>query len=210
MRGAGWLRQAKELDVGQEPARQRHPADWAGAGPRPDEVPSPPRLGAVDFVPGPGRERALRDALGRFATGVTVITARGAVGPVGITANSFTSLSLDPALVLWAPARASRRFDVFARAEHFAIHVLGEEQASLGMHFSRDGLNFDLPGVVENAECVPLLPGCLARFECRQEAQHSGGDHAIVIGRVLRATLRDGAPLVFSGGCYGSFRPQGS
>lgn len=198
----------KGQDVGTQRVQIKDPADWAGAGPRPDDGPAPTRSGTLEFVPGPGCERALRDALGRFATGVTVITAPGASGPVGITANSFTSLSLDPALVLWAPARASRRFDVFAAARHFAIHVLGAEQAALGRHFSRDGLDFDLPGVQQNAEGVPILPGCLAHFECRQEALHAGGDHAIVVGRVLRASLREGAPLVFSGGRYGGFSPD--
>jgi hypothetical protein len=78
-----------------------------------------------DFIPGPDTTRALRDAMGRFATGVTVITTRRADGPVGITANSFASLSLDPPLVLWAPGRFSRRFAYFVDAPHFAIHVLG-------------------------------------------------------------------------------------
>lgn len=153
----------------------------------------------------PDDARALRDALGRFATGVTVITAPGADGPVGFTANSFASLSLDPPLVLWSPAKASRRFPVFADARYYAIHVLGAEQSALGLHFAMNGMDFDLPGVCANAEGVALLPDCLARFECEAEAQHDGGDHVILVGRVLRASFRDGAPLVFSAGRYGSF-----
>jgi flavin reductase (DIM6/NTAB) family NADH-FMN oxidoreductase RutF len=159
------------------------------------------------FVPGPDTERRFRDALGRFATGVTVVTALGAKGPVGITANSFASLSLDPPLVLWSPARSSRRFATFASARHFAIHVLAAEQFALGRHFARKGLDFDLPDVAFNPEGVPVLPGCLARFECRRQAVHDGGDHAIVVGEVLRAAARAGAPLVFSAGRYGGFRP---
>lgn len=158
-------------------------------------------------IPGPGQERALRDALGAFATGVTVITTHTARGPLGITANSFASLSLDPPLVLWSPARASRRFAAFADAAHFAIHVLAADQAGLGARFSRSGEDFDLPGLRHTPEGVPLLPGCLAIFACRQEAVHEGGDHAIVVGRVERLYHRPGAPLVFSAGRYGGFQP---
>jgi len=157
------------------------------------------------FVPGPGNERQFRDALGAFATGVTVITAPTPEGALGITANSFASLSMDPPLVLWSPGRFSRRFQAFVEAPHFAIHVLGAEQAALGMHFARQGHDFDLPGVALNAQGVPVLPGCLAVFECAREAVHEGGDHAIVIGRVLSARQRPGAPLVFHGGGYGGF-----
>jgi len=160
------------------------------------------------FIPGPETERRFRDALGLFATGVTVITAVGAKGPVGITANSFASLSLDPPLVLWSPARASRRFGAFASARHYAIHVLGAEQFALGRHFAREGLDFDLADVALNPEGVPVLTDCLARFECRRKAVHDGGDHAIVVGEVLRAAAREGAPLVFSAGQYGRFEPE--
>jgi flavin reductase (DIM6/NTAB) family NADH-FMN oxidoreductase RutF len=164
-----------------------------------------PMVAGDSFIPGPESERRFRDALGLFATGVTVVTAIGGRGPVGITANSFASLSLDPPLVLWAPARASRRFSAFAAARHYAIHVLGAEQFALGRHFAREGLDFDLPGVALNAEGVPILTECLARFECRRRAVHDGGDHAIVVGEVLRAATRAGAPLVFSAGRYGRF-----
>ena len=167
-----------------------------------------PMADGDSFIPGPATERRFRDALGLFATGVTVVTTRGARGPVGITANSFASLSLDPPLVLWSPARASRRFAAFASAQHYAIHVLGEEQFALGRHFAREGLDFDLPGVACNPEGVPLLTECLARFECRRHAVHDGGDHAIVVGEVLRAAAREGTPLVFSAGHYGRFTPR--
>jgi len=159
------------------------------------------------FAPGPDTARQFRDALGRFATGVTVVTAATDAGPVGITANSFASLSLDPPLVLWSPARASRRFDLFAQAERYSIHVLGVEQADAARHFARDGFDFSLPGIETGPAGVPLLPGCLARFDCLREAVHEGGDHVIVVGRVLRATMRDGQPMVFSAGRYGTFVP---
>ena len=159
------------------------------------------------FVPGPDAARELRDALGRFATGVTVVTC-WADGPMGITANSFASVSLDPALVLWSPARFSRRFDAFAEARHFAIHVLGEEQGALGAGFSAAGDAFDGLAWARNAEGCPVIDGCLARFECRAHARHDGGDHDIVVGRVLRAGSREGAPLIFAAGAYGRFTSE--
>lgn len=149
--------------------------------------------------------RALRDAFGRFATGVCIVTTTGPDGPVAFTANSFSSVSLDPPLLLWSPARASRRFGVFAGASHYAIHVLGIEQADWIDRFSRNGEGFAGldHGVTE--EGLPILPDALARFDCAAHAAHDGGDHAILVGRVLRASFREGAPLVFSQGRYGRF-----
>lgn len=148
------------------------------------------------FHPSPDSARAFRDALGAFATGVTVVTAQTPAGTVGITANSFASLSLDPPLVLWSPARASRRFETFAAAGHFSIHILAEGQSDLARHFTRTG---ELP--------PEGLGPVLARFDCARHAVHDGGDHAIVVGRVLRAHHAPGAPLVFQGGRFGRFAP---
>ena len=156
------------------------------------------------FTPDAEHQRAFRDALGRFATGVTVITTQAANGPVGITANSFAALSLDPALVMWAPGRFSRRFDMFAQAQHFAIHVMADDQLDMARHFARDGFDFSLPGIEPGLGDTPLLPGCLARFECTHHAVHPGGDHAIVVGEVRRVATREGAGLSFFGGAYGS------
>ncbi len=163
---------------------------------------------AQSFVPGPDTSRALRDALGTFATGVTIVTAGTAQGPVAIIANSFASVSLDPPLVLWSPARASGRFAAFAAARHFAVHVLGVEQRDLMQRFARAGEGFDLPGITRNAQDVPLLPDFLARFECETAATHDGGDHLVVIGRVSHVTCRAGNPLVFAGGRFGRFEPD--
>lgn len=159
----------------------------------------------TSFTPGPDTHRLFRDALGRFATGVTVVTCPTPAGPLGITANSFASLSLDPPLVLWSPARASRRYQPFADAPHYAIHILGADQQALCDRFANDGLNFDGLDLDDSADGVPLLPGCLARFECRRHAIHAGGDHAIIVGLVTRAEVADGEPLLFSGGRYGGF-----
>jgi len=120
------------------------------------------------FKPDRSNTRALRDAFGRFASGVTIVTAPSEDGPVGITANSFSSLSLDPPLVLWSPDAGSRRFPYFERATHYAIHVLAAEQANLCHGFSRSPFAFDEIDGEFNEHNVPLISGCLARFECRR------------------------------------------
>jgi flavin reductase (DIM6/NTAB) family NADH-FMN oxidoreductase RutF len=153
---------------------------------------------------GEGR-RAFRAALGRYATGVTVVTTLNAQGPVGITANSFTSVSLDPPLVLWCPAKSSARFSAFAAATHYAIHVLAADQIELCYRFSRSGVDFTGIDPAETPEGLPLLHGCLARFDCAAHAAHDGGDHAILVGRVLRAFVRDGTPLLFWHSRFGDF-----
>ena len=157
------------------------------------------------FTPGPETVHDFRHALGRFATGVAVVTARGSDGPVGITANSFASVSLDPPLVLWSPARASGRFEVFAQAPAFAIHILDRTQIDLARHFVRHGHAPDSLTWATGAQGLPVLPDALARFDCLAHVAHDGGDHAILIGRVVHTVVRDGAPLVFLGGAYGGF-----
>ena len=154
------------------------------------------------FTPDAETSRAFRDALGRFATGVTVVTTRTDDGPLGITANSFAALSLDPALVLWAPGKFSRRFHAFDQAPYFAIHVLGADQGPLAQHFAANGSDFNLPGVTEGIGGVPLLSGCLSLFECKRYAAHDGGDHSIIVGEVLRASTMQGPALGFFGGQY--------
>ncbi|WP_114285390.1 flavin reductase family protein [Candidatus Halocynthiibacter alkanivorans] len=157
----------------------------------------------VAFAPEPSNTRQLRDAFGRFATGVTVVTAASADGPVGIAANSFSSISLDPALVLWAPAKTSRRFPYFEAAEHYAIHVLSAEQAELCQGFAQNAHAFDSIPHTVNEHGVPLIDDCLARFECTKTASYDGGDHLIVVGEVDRAEMRDGDALTFYSGKYG-------
>lgn len=159
----------------------------------------------TEFAPGQDTARLFRDALGRFATGVTVVTCQSDLGPLGITANSFASLSLDPPLVLWSPAKASRRFQPFHDAEHFAIHVLTDAQQAVCMNFTKQGTDFDALDWSEGAHGVPLIEGCLARFECHRHAVHDGGDHALIIGHVDAVALREGNPLIFAKGAFGSF-----
>jgi flavin reductase (DIM6/NTAB) family NADH-FMN oxidoreductase RutF len=157
------------------------------------------------FVPTADTVRAFRMALGQFATGVTLVTIDGPAGPMGFMANSFSSLSLDPPLVLWSPARSSRRFPFFAAARHFAIHVLAADQAHLTERFGREGAGFDGLDHQVGPHRIPLIGGALARFECEQHATHEGGDHLIVVGRVTRVVCQDGAPLVFAKGQMGRF-----
>lgn len=159
------------------------------------------------FIPTPDRSLDFRQALGRFATGITIVTAPGPDGPVGMTVNSFASVSLDPALVLWSVDRASARFDVFSTCPHYAIHVLAEDQRALSERFAAHTPDFDAVDWTEGQHGLPLLSGCLARFICRAEARFDGGDHVILVGRVEEATQRPGNPLVFSGGSYRTLAP---
>lgn len=165
----------------------------------------------VEYIPDPANPRDYRDALGRFATGVTIVTAQeaGGGGPVGITVNSFASVSLDPALVLWSAARSSLRHAHFSGAQAFVIHVLAAGQADLASRFAKRGQGFEALEYELNDQGVPLLPNTLARFECLAEARHEGGDHTIIIGRVIRFSARSGGePLVFAHGQYGRFVPE--
>ncbi len=157
------------------------------------------------FAPTAENQRRFRDALGCFATGVTVVTVPTAQGPLGMTANSFSSVSLDPPLVLWCPARNSERHPFFAGASHFAIHMLRDDQSALAMDFARNGDPFATLQHATNTDNVPLLPDCLARFECRTHAVHDGGDHDIVVGQVERLWIGEGKPLVFAQSHFGCF-----
>ncbi|WP_246504837.1 flavin reductase [Microvirga antarctica] len=147
--------------------------------------------------------RAFRRALGQFATGVTVITTATADGPVAITANSFSSVSLDPPLVLWSLRKQSRNLPAVQGAPHFAINVLAADQIALSNRFSRS--TDDKFG---NCDWIPGLGGCplfagvAAQFECRHVSAHDGGDHMIFIGHVERYRWFDRASLLFAQGRY--------
>ena len=149
--------------------------------------------------------RELRQALARFATGVAVATTLSADGrPIGLTINSFSSVSLDPPLVLWSLSRGSPSLPAFVRARHFAVNLLGEEQQDLSERFSRPQADrfagLDWSAGVGGA---PVLPGCLASFECRSSSQIPSGDHVILLGHVERFRFRPGAPLIFFASRYG-------
>lgn len=158
------------------------------------------------FKPGDDTKRAYRDALGRFATGITVITCDSDMGPLGITANSFSSVSLDPPLVLWSPAKSSRRYDAFVKAKNFAIHVMSADQAGICSGFANDGQAFAGYDWHACPKAVPLISHCLSRFECEQDAIHDAGDHSIIVGRVTRVSTQAADPLMFYSGKYGGFK----
>ena len=150
--------------------------------------------------------RAFRTALGAYATGITVVTVPSPDGPIGITANSFASVSLDPPLVLWSPAKTSKRFGYYENAKHFAIHVLDAHQQHICDGFAKNKSAFDGLDWETDDNNVPLLKGCLARFECNLFAKHDAGDHTIILGQVHRASTRDGLPLLFQGGRFASIK----
>jgi len=153
---------------------------------------------------------ALRHAFGAFATGVTVITTVDADGcRWGLTANSFSSISLDPPLVMWSQARDAPSHSAFLGARHFAVHILAEPQLELSRRFATRGTD-KFAGLAPSSGLggVPLLDGCLAVIECTTEAIHPGGDHAVFIGRVARFMRSPGRPLVFSDGRYAVAQPH--
>jgi flavin reductase (DIM6/NTAB) family NADH-FMN oxidoreductase RutF len=148
--------------------------------------------------------QALRRALGRFATGVALITCRGADGqPVGLTANSFSALSLEPALVLWSLRLKSPSLEAFTQASHFAVNVLAEGQVELSRRFASPGDERFAEGVWSSgAGTVPVLAGSAAVFECQSASHQDEGDHRLFIGRVLQFSEAPLPPLLFQAGHY--------
>lgn len=150
--------------------------------------------------------RALRDALGHYPTGVTVVTAPDVEEGryVGVTVNSFSSVSLDPPLILWSLDRNAQSRSAFERSDCFAVNVLSSEQRQISFHFARkQNDKFDGMEVTTGAEGAPLLEGCVARFQCRREEMLDGGDHLIFVGTVTDFdTDPKREPLVFYRGGY--------
>jgi len=170
-------------------------------------MPSPTRANAPTFS-----AQQFRAALGMFATGVTIVTARDADGaPIGLTANSFNSVSLDPPLVLWSLAREAGSMPHFSRGSHYAIHILAAEQRALAERFSRKQRD-RFAGVVfrEGHSGAPVIEGAAAVFECFNRSRYAEGDHVIFVGEVERCAHRAGAhPLIFHGGRYFTELPLG-
>lgn len=151
------------------------------------------------------KSRRYRDALGHFATGVAIITVRGPEGtPLGLTVNSFSSVSLDPPLVLWSLDRSSDRFAAYMHAKHFAVNILGDANQTLSHRLSRKGdFSLDNEPLREGVHGVPVLTCSIASFECAVEHRHDGGDHVIFVGRVLDFThTSHGRPLLYYRGRY--------
>jgi flavin reductase (DIM6/NTAB) family NADH-FMN oxidoreductase RutF len=154
--------------------------------------------------------RRLRDALGAFPTGVTIVTTRGPDGRcVGLTVNSFASLSLEPPLLLWSLANRSPNRRAFRSASHFAIHVLAANQEAIARRFANPAVTDKFDGVAWqpwDVHGVPLLAGALAHFVCECRDAIEAGDHTLFIGRVEHLTRIDGDPLVFHAGRFGALQ----
>ena len=148
---------------------------------------------------------AFRSALGSFATGVTIVTARDVGGlPVGLTANSFNSVSLDPPMVLWSLSLHSGSLPVFRDAENWAVHILAADQQAMSDRFATPTIDkFAGLKLGDGPEGAPLIEGCVARFGCRARFEYEGGDHAIFLGEVVDFDRREAEPLIYHGGQYG-------
>lgn len=152
--------------------------------------------------------RALRNALGNFATGITVVTAIDSNGnPQGMTANSFSSVSLEPPLVLWCVGRDSRLFELFENVDHFAVNILHSGQESISQLFAGpEGDKFGQLPWHTGLNNLPLLDDCDCYFQCAVEHRYPGGDHTIIVGRVLDFASTPLSPLIFQGGQYQSLK----
>jgi 3-hydroxy-9,10-secoandrosta-1,3,5(10)-triene-9,17-dione monooxygenase reductase component len=152
--------------------------------------------------------KQVRNALGAFATGVTIITTSDGGKDVGLTANSFNSVSLNPPMVLWSLGRSSFSLPVFERATHFAVHVLAEDQEDLSTRFAtRSGDKFQGLPVTRGEAHLPLLSDCTARFQCKKVFAYEGGDHVIFVGEVTAFDHEPKRPLLFHGGRYAVTKP---
>jgi 4-hydroxyphenylacetate 3-hydroxylase, reductase component len=147
--------------------------------------------------------KAFRRCLSNFSTGVTIITAKYKDQFVGMTANSFSSLSLDPPLILWSIRKDSSNYEAFLKSSHFAVHFLSVDQVELSNKFAKSG-NDKFDGI----ECVagtfgsPVITGVNSLLECELSSMHEGGDHMIIVGRVRRFSNFNTKPLLFTQGRY--------
>ena len=158
--------------------------------------------------------KRFRDVIGRFATGVTVVTLHDGEQPIGMTANAVSSLSLDPLLILFCVDKGASAYDALASADGFAVNLLALEQRELSGFFATTGRGEDGDAMGgfsyrEGMTGAPLLDGTLGWFDCRPWARYEGGDHTIVVGEVVDFQLAqpDGDPLLFFGGGYRELSP---
>ncbi|WP_233873618.1 flavin reductase family protein [Paraburkholderia adhaesiva] len=153
--------------------------------------------------------RAFRRCLGQYPTGVTVVTARHEGELVGMTVNSFASVSLDPPLILWSIRRESRSVEAFTGAQHFVVNVLADDQVPVSQWFATaHPERFELAPWSEGVGGAPLLDGAVVQLECERVAVHEAGDHLILIGEVKQYAHFDGKPLAFSNGGYAQCLPR--
>lgn len=162
-----------------------------------NDLATAPTLPAIDPA-------ELRRCLGSFVTGVTVITVLDANGvPIGMTANSFNSVSLDPPLIVWSLRSNASTFPVYSTATRFIVNILAEDQVDISNRFARSGPDrFDGIAVTPGIDGVPMINGCAAYLECSTEASYPGGDHLLFLGRVERMVSSARKPLAFGAGKY--------
>ncbi|MFC5343606.1 flavin reductase family protein [Brevundimonas staleyi] len=149
-----------------------------------------------------GDVMAYRKALGAFATGVCVVTADSKIGPLGITINSFTSVSLSPRLVLWCLDERSERWHAFCEAETFSIHVLDAEGEALSRRFAK-GIGLMEPHEFQRVGEAPPRLAAAARFDCRTHSRVQMGDHMVIVGEVVDFEATEAAALTYHRGRYG-------
>ena len=149
-------------------------------------------------------KKQLRSLLGQFATGVTVVTTTGQDGrKVGMTANSFTSVSLEPPLILWNIAKTATNLDDFRECEHFAINILNEQQEQTSNHFAKSATDkFNSIEQVEDVLGIPVLSDALATLVCKNYEWVEAGDHYIILGQIEHCSINSGKPLLFHNGKY--------
>lgn len=158
---------------------------------------------------------AFREALAHFASGVTVVAANGPSGPAGFTATGFTSVSIAPPLILVCISKEASAHETLVRAPHFGVSILDERQSWIALQFARKNVDrFEGVGLVRGATGrAPLVDEALAHIECGSYARHDGGDHTILLGEVLEASVRAGRPLLHFARRFGAFQaelPQGT
>ena len=150
--------------------------------------------------------QAFRQALGCFPTGVAIVTTRTPEGrPVGLTINSFSSLSLEPPLIMWSLANKSPSLNIFQDCDYFAINIINQQQVEAALDFANPKIadKFALVSHADGKEGVPLIDDCVATFVCKNYQQYAGGDHTIFIGRVVRHnTITEHEPAVFHRGQF--------
>jgi flavin reductase (DIM6/NTAB) family NADH-FMN oxidoreductase RutF len=171
---------------------------------------SPPMSPPRQAQPPTFSPKEFRSALGMFATGVTIVTAVTAEGqPIGLTASSFNSVSLDPPLVLWSLARAAGSLQAFSTGSHYAINILSAEQKELAERFAvKGGDRWGGVDFTRGSGDAPLLVGAAATFECFNRSRYEEGDHVIFVGEVERCSWRTGtSPLLFHGGRFYTEHP---
>jgi flavin reductase (DIM6/NTAB) family NADH-FMN oxidoreductase RutF len=178
---------------------------------KPTHVPEPETANELASGSSALDPRDFRNALGTYATGVTIVTAVADDGnPYGLTCNSFASVSINPPLVLWSLGMYSQGLPIFQNASYFAVNVLGVSQQALATKFAKSGVDrfsgVDWKPGIGNA---PLLAGSVAQFQCRAANRYYGGDHVIFLGAVEAYTFNKQEPLLFLGGGFGQFAKSG-